>query len=227
MNYSVIIEKLKEKANPRIADYKRKHGSLAKNSYGILVKELRKMAKEIGINHSLAIKLYKSNIHEAKKLASMIDDPKMVTELQMERWLKGFDSWDICDCCCSSLFVKTNFAYIKALEWNNRKNEYEKRAAFSLMAHLVFHDKKGKDNKFEQFFPIIIQESTDNRNFVKKAVNWALRQIGKRNVNLNKKAIAVAMKIQKIDSKSAKWIANNALSELTGEKINILGYSGN
>ena len=227
MNPSQILTQLKEMANPQIAEYKLKHGSLAKNSYGIMVKDLRKMAKEIGTNHLLALKLFKLNIHEAKKLASMIDDPQKVTESQMETWVKKFDSWDICDCCCSSLFVKTNFAYTKALEWNKRKDEYEKRAAFTLMAHLVFHDKIGMDSKFEQFFPIILCESTDKRNFVKKAVNWALRQIGKRNVNLNKKAIAVANEILKIDSKSAQWIANNALHELTGDKINILNYPRN
>ena len=214
-------------ANPQVVDYKLNHGSLAKNSFGIMVKDLRKMAKEIGIDHSLALKLFKSDIHEAKKLASMIDDPAKVTESQMETWVKKFDSWDICDCCCSSLFVKTNFAYTKALEWNKRENEYEKRAAFTLMAHLVFHDKISTDSKFEQFFPIIIRESTDERNFVKKAVNWALRQIGKRNDRLNKKAITVAKIIKTIDSKSAQWIGNNALNELTKKGINILGYPRN
>lgn len=227
MNYSEILEQLKKMANPQIVDYKLQHGSLAKNSYGIMVKDLRKLAKEIDTDHSLALKLFESGIHEAKKLASMIDDPNKVTESQMEAWVKCFDSWDICDCCCSSLFVKTDFAYTKAFEWNKREEEYEKRAAFTLMAHLVFHDKTGKDNKFERFFPVILRESTDKRNFVKKAINWALRQIGKRNITLNKKAIIVAKEIQKIDSKSAQWIANNALNELTKSNINILGYPRN
>ncbi len=210
-----------------IADYKFRHGSLAKNSYGIMVKDLRNLAKEIGKDHPLALKLYKSGIHEAKKLASMIAAPEKVTESQMETWVKEFDSYDICDCCCSTLFVKTEFAYSKALEWSKRKEEYVKRASFALMAHLVFHDKTSKDARFEQFFPIIQREATDSRHFVKKAINWALRQIGKRNAILNKKAIAVAKEIQKIDSKSAKWIASNALNELTKAKINILGYPRN
>ena len=214
-------------ADPQIAAMKRHRGSLAKNSYGILVKDLRTLAKEIGTDHSLALELFKSGIHEAKKIASMIDDPGRVTEPQMETWVKDFDSWDICDCCCSSLFVKTPFAHKKASEWCKRKKEYEKRAAFTLMAHLVFHDKAGDDIKFEKFFPIIKHESTDERNFVKKAVNWALRQIGKRNINLNKQAILTAREIKKINSKSAQWIANNALNELTKEGINILGYPRN
>ena len=218
---------MKELADPEIADAKRRRGSLAKKSYGIMVRDLRIMAKEIGTNHSLALKLYKSGIHEAKKLASMVDDPDAVTESQMEAWVKKFDSWDICDSCCSSLFVKTPFAYKKVFEWCNRKEEYEKRAAFTLMAHLVFHDKTSNDKKFEKFFPVIKRESIDERNFVKKAVNWALRQIGKRNVRLNRKAIAAAKEMQKLDSKSAQWIASNALNELTRKGINILGYPRN
>jgi 3-methyladenine DNA glycosylase AlkD len=227
MNYSEILKQLKKLADPKIADAKRHRGSLAKNTYGIMVKDLRLLAKEIGTNHSLALKLFKSGIHEAKKLACMIDDPKKVTESQMETWVKKFDSWDICDCCCSSLFVKTPFAYKKIFEWCKRKEEYEKRAAFTLMAHLVFHDKISTDNKFERFFPIIKRESTDERNFVKKAVNWALRQIGKRNANLNKKAIVTAKEIKKINSESAQWVANNALNELTKKRINILEYPRN
>jgi 3-methyladenine DNA glycosylase AlkD len=227
MNHSKILKQLEKLANPQIAEAKRNRGSLAKNAYGIMVKDLRKIAQKIGIDHTLALKLYDSDIHEAKKLASIIDEPARVTESQMEKWLKQFDSWDICDICCSSLFVKTPFAYKKVFEWCKRENEYEKRAAFTLMAHLVFHDKSSNDKKFEKFFPIIKQESTDERNFVKKAVNWALRQIGKRNSNLNKKAIATAKEIKKINSKSAQWIANNALNELTREGINILEYPRN
>jgi 3-methyladenine DNA glycosylase AlkD len=224
MNCSEILQQLKLRSNPQVAEYKLRHGSLAKNSLGIMVKDLRKTAKEIGKNHRLALKLFQSDIHEARKLACMIADPKKATESQMEAWVKKFDSWDLCDCCCSSLFVKTDFAFAKALEWSSRKEEYVKRAAFTLMAHLVFNDKTSKNSKFEQFFPLIIRESVDQRNFVKKAVNWALRQIGKRNVTLNKKAIAIAKKILEIDSKSAQWIAVNALRELTKKNINILGY---
>jgi len=149
----------------------------------------------------------------------MIDDPKMVTEEQMESWVKGFDSWDVCDQCCMNLFDKTSLAYHKAVEWSAREEEFIKRASFAMMACLAWHDKKADDKQFESFFPIIIREAPDNRNFVKKAVNWALRQIGKRNLSLNRKALETAREIQAMDSKSAKWIASDAIRELTSEAV--------
>jgi 3-methyladenine DNA glycosylase AlkD len=142
-----------------------------------------------------------------------------VTEKQMESWVKDFDSWDICDQCCSNLFDKTKFAHKKAIEWSKRREEFVKRAGFVLMATLAVHDKEAGDKEFLKFLPIIIREATDDRNFVKKAVNWALRQIGKRNSALNKIAIQTAKEIQKIDSKSAKWIASDAIRELTSEAV--------
>ena len=141
------------------------------------------------------------------------------TEKEMEEWVKGFDSWDVCDQVCGNLFDKTDFAWKKAVEFTKRKEEFVKRTGFVLMATLAVHDKKAKNKDFESFFPLIKKHSLDERNFVKKAVNWALRQIGKRNLALNKKAIKIAKEIQKIDSKSARWIANNALTELTSEAV--------
>lgn len=149
----------------------------------------------------------------------MVDDPAKVTQTQMERWVKDFDSWDVCDQVCSNLFDRTVHAHKKALQWSARDAEFVKRAGFVLMATLSVHDKKAHDKEFEKFFPIIARESTDGRNFVKKAVNWALRQIGKRNQTLNRKAIKTATQIQKIDSKSAKWIASDAIRELMGDKV--------
>ena len=137
----------------------------------------------------------------------------------MEGWLKDFDSWDIVDQICSNLFDQTPYAWQKAVEWTEKEKEFEKRSGFVLMACLSVHDKKTEDKKFEKFFPLIKKHSTDERNFVKKAVNWALRQIGKRNLILNKKAIKLAKEIEKIDSKSAHWIAKDALRELTSEKV--------
>lgn len=149
----------------------------------------------------------------------MIDEPKMVTVKQMENWVKDFDSWDLCDQCCGDLFDKTEFAYQKAMEWSKRDEEFVKRAGFVLMAKLALHDKKAEDKAFLTFLPIIKRESIDDRNFVKKAVNWALRQIGKRNVDLNIAAVETAKEIQKMDSRSAKWIAADALRELTSEAV--------
>ena len=222
--YAEIIKKLETMSDPAIVDLKSKRGSRAQNSYGVKVRDLRTIARDIGINHSLALELFRTGIHEARKLASMIDNPQEVTGAQMEEWAGAFDSWDVCDCCCNSLFVKTQFAYTKALEWSRRNEEYVKRAAFAMMAHLVFYDKFADDKKFEQFFPAIKGGAIDDRNFVKKAVNWSLRQIGKRNLALNKKAIKLAGAIQKIESKNAQWVASHALRELTGPNINILGY---
>ncbi|MGF3553999.1 MAG: DNA alkylation repair protein [Thermoplasmatota archaeon] len=189
------------------------------NNLGISIYNLRPLASKIGKNHELALKLWDSGIHDARLLAVFIDDPTQVTSKQMDNWVKDFDSWDVCDQACTSLFDLTPFAWKKVLEWSKCDEEFVKRASFSLIAGLAVHDKKADDSKFEEFFPLIKKESTDDRNYVKKAVNWALRNIGKRNNNLNKKAIETVKEIQKIKSKSAKWIANDAIRELTSKKI--------
>lgn len=214
-----IIEKLEALSNPKVIDGMSKYGIAPKKTYGVSIPNLRKIAKEIGKDHELAQKLWEMGIRETMILATMIDDPDLVTEEQMERWAKDFTYWEICDQCCQNLFAKTKFAYKKAIEWSSRDEEFVKRAGFVIMARLAVSDKKASDGVFESFLPIIKRESTDNRNFVKKAVNWALRQIGKRNLNLNKKAIETAKEIQKIDSKSAKWIASDAIRELTSEAV--------
>jgi 3-methyladenine DNA glycosylase AlkD len=186
---------------------------------GIRVPVLRRLAREIGKNHRLAEELWKSGIHEARHLAAMIDEPARVTEAQMERWVKKFDSWDVCDGCCLNLFAKTPFAFRKSIEWSRRKEEFVKRAAFSLMAVLAVHHKTLADEKFEKLLSVIKRESGDQRNFVKKAVNWALRQIGKRNLRLNAAAIETAEEIGEIDSRSARWIAADALRELKSDAV--------
>jgi 3-methyladenine DNA glycosylase AlkD len=149
----------------------------------------------------------------------MVDIPKLVTEKQMDDWVKDFNSWDLCDQCCSNLFDKTPFAYKKAIQWSRRKEEFVKRAGFTLMATLAVHDKRTENKVFEKFLPIIKRESADDRNFVKKAVNWALRQIGKRNRELNKEAVKTAKEILKMDSKAARWIAFDAIRELTSMSV--------
>jgi 3-methyladenine DNA glycosylase AlkD len=204
-------------SNPKAVEGMARFGINPNNTYGVSIPNLRTIAKEIGKNHLLAQELWSSGVHEARIMATLIDEPTMVTEAQMERWVNDFDSWDVCDQCCSNLFDKTSFAYQKAIEWSKRNEEFVKRAGFVLMATLAVHDKKAKDEAFMNFLPIIKRESVDDRNFVKKAVNWALRQIGKRNVALNKAAIEAVKEIQKIDSKSAKWIASNAISELNND----------
>ncbi len=219
MQYEEIIEQFQALSNPEAVAGMARYGINPKNTYGVSIPNLRKMAKKIGRNHLLAQQLWASDTRETRILATMIDDPKMVTEQQMESWVKDFDYWEICDQCCMNLFEKTAFAYQKCFEWSSRGEEFVKRTGFVLMARLAVSDKKAHDDQFEEFFPLIQREAPDNRNFVKKAVNWALRQIGKRNLNLNRQAIETAKQIQKMDAKSAKWIASNALRELTSEAL--------
>ncbi len=219
MSYNNIIEKLKSLSDPEAVKGMARFGINPENTYGVSIPNLRQMAKEIVADHALAQQLWASGIHEARILASIVDKPEMVTEAQMENWVKDFDSWDVCDQCCMNLFDKTKFAHGKAVEWSEREEEFVKRAGFTLMATLAVHDKAAADEELLKFLPMIKRESPDNRNFVRKAVNWALRQIGKRNLNLNKMAIKTAEEIQQIDSKSAKWIAADAIRELTGEAV--------
>ena len=215
-----ILKRLKSLANPEaVAGMVRFGINPSDRTLGVSIPNLRKIARETGKDHSLAGQLWKSGIHEARTLAGMIDDPAMVTDGQLEDWVKEFDSWDVCDQCCSNLFDKTGFAYQKAMEWSERKEEFVKRAGFVLMAALAVHGKERDDKEFEKFLPIIKKASNDDRNFVKKAVNWALRQIGKRSLHLNRKAIETAERIRRIDSKSARWIASDALRELTSEAV--------
>ena len=219
MQCDKILHSLKSLSNPKAVEGMARYGINPENTYGISIPILRNMAKEIGINRSLAQELWSSGIHEARILASMIDNPKEVTADQMENWVIDFDSWDVCDQCCMNLFGRTGSAYQKAVEWSERDEEFVKRAGFVIMARLAVSDKKAVDSLFEDFLPIIKREAHDNRNYVKKAVNWALRQIGKRNAHLNKKAIATAEEILEMDSKAAKWIASDAIRELTNKKI--------
>ncbi len=186
---------------------------------GITIPVLRQEAKTIGKNHQLALELWETKVHEARLLATFIADYKQITEELMEQWVLDFNSWDICDQCCGNLFDKTPWAFDKAVEWALRSEEFVKRAGFVMMAYLAVHNKKANNKEFALFFPLLEKEANDERNFVKKAVNWALRQLGKRNKALHKKAIAVAEKILRQESKAAKWIATDALRELRNEKI--------
>jgi 3-methyladenine DNA glycosylase AlkD len=185
---------------------------------GISVVELRKMARRLGRDHALAGALWRSRIHEARLLATMVDEPGRVTEAQAERWVRTLDSWDICDQLCGNLLDRTPFAAAKALEWSGREPEFVKRAGFALMASLA-HTRGAPDGTLARFLPVIRREANDERNFVKKAVNWALRQIGKRSEPLRVKAIATAERIATIDSRAARWIAADALRELRSDAV--------
>ena len=223
MDYQDVIKKISSLQNSENVKGMARFGIRPKTKvFGVPIPELRKLAKQIGKNHELALKLFDSKIHEARILAGYIAEPEKFTEKQFEKWVKTFDSWDVVDQVCSSALDKTSFAYRKIFELSKRKEEFVKRTAFTLICCLAVHDKKMADKDFLNFFPLIKKASTDERNFVKKAVNWALRQIGKRNLNLNKKAIKLAKEIRKLaeknNSKSAKWIASGAIRELKDPK---------
>ena len=218
MRYDEVIARLKAEANPDNVAGMARYGISTTNTLGISIYTLRKIAKELKKDHELALKLWNSGFHEARILASFIDEPEKVTEAQLERWVKDFDSWDVCD-QVSAFISKTPYVAKKIYEWSVSEAEFVKRTAFSLIAGISWHDKKMADEEFEPFFVLIKKATTDERNFVKKAVNWALRNIGKRNMLLNRRAIEVAQEIQKMDSKAARWIAAGALRELTSEAV--------
>ncbi|MGN6395534.1 MAG: DNA alkylation repair protein [Mucilaginibacter sp.] len=212
-----IIDILKEKSNEKYKAGMKRFGIVDEFALGIRLPELRKIAKLIKSDHSLALDLWKTKIHEARLLASMIADPKQLTEAQADSWVHDFYSWDVCDQVCGNLLDKTPFAINKARQYSRSENEFVKRAGFVLMAEMAVHDKKAPNEVFRPFFAIIESEAWDGRNFVKKAVNWALRQIGKRNADLRTEAIDTARRILAQNTKSARWIATGALNELSGK----------
>jgi 3-methyladenine DNA glycosylase AlkD len=214
-----VLKKLKAKAKPTRIKGMTQYGMVAEQRLGVSVPEMRRIAKEQGKNHKLALELWKTGIPEARIVAAMIGEPEELTEDEMEDWVEDINSWDICDQVCMNLFEKTPFAWKKILDWSKREEEFVKRAAFALLACLAWHDKKEEDQRFIDYLLVIKRESTDERNMVKKAVNWALRNIGKRNPNLNKAAIQTAKEIRDIDSKAARWVASKAIKELEGEAV--------
>ena len=214
-----VLEKLKSNSRPEQLEGMARYGMAVERRLGVSIPDIRKIAKELGKDNKLAIELWKTGIAEARIIAAMIDDPEKLTEGQMEDWVKDINSWDVCDQVCMNLFEKTPLAWQKIIDWSEREEEFVKRAAFALIACLAWHDKKSEDEKFIELFPVIMRGAVDERNFVKKAVSWALRNIGKRNLNLNKAAMNAAKEIQRLDSKAARWIAFDTLRELESEAV--------
>jgi len=194
-------------------------GIQTRHAVGISLPDLRAFAKRLGRDHDLAAALWRSRIHEARILASIVDDPDAVTDAQMESWIRDVDSWDLCDQLCANLFVRTSRWSRKAIAWSRREEEFVRRAGFALMAAAAVDRKDADDATFEAFLPRIASAATDDRNFVRKAVSWALRQIGKRDIDLNRRAIAVAREIGRTDARSARWIARDVLRELESEPV--------
>jgi len=214
-----VLERLKSKAKPEQLEGMARYGMAVERRLGVSVPDMRKLAKEMGQDHELALELWKTGIAEARIVAALIGDPRKLTESQMEDWVKDFNSWDVCDQVCMNLFEKSPLAWQKIIDWSDREEEFVKRTAFALIACLAWHDKTAADKIFIELFPVIRRGATDERNFVKKAVNWALRNTGKRNLNLNKAAINTAKEIQRIDSKAARWIASDTIRELESEAV--------
>jgi 3-methyladenine DNA glycosylase AlkD len=219
MTLNQVFKRLKSESNPAAVRGMARFGITAAKAYGWSTPALKKFAREMGKDHELALRLWSTGILEARALAALIDEKEKVTEAQMEAWARDFDSWAVCDGTCLNLYRYTPFAYKKCWEWSERQEEFVKRAAFALMACLAVSDKSAPDRVFLRFLPLTRKHAVDDRNYVRKAVNWALRQIGKRNPRLNHAALEVAQKIRALNSPSARWIAADALRELRGPAV--------
>ncbi len=219
MTLPSVLRQLKSHGSHRNVEGMAHFGITAKKAYGVAAPALHRLARKYRRNHELALKLWSTGIHDARILAALIDDPKKVTRAQMERWVNQFDNWAVCDTACGKLFDKTPWAYQTAVRWSKQKKEFVKRAGYAMMAWIAVHDKDASDDRIMRFFPHIRRGAADGRNFVKKAVNWAMRQIGKRNLRLNKAAIREARKIYATGVLSARWIASDALRELNSKIV--------
>ncbi len=219
MTLAKVMKRLRALGDPEVAAGVARFGIPAARALGVTAPQLRRLAREIGVEHALAHALWHTGILEARALATLVEDPARVTVRQMESWARDFDSWSVCDACCYSLFDRTPFAYRQAVAWSRRREEFVKRGAFALMAGLAIHDKAADDARFLPFLRLIRRAATDERHFVKKGVNWALRQIGKRSLSLNRAAIATAEELRQLASASARWIAADALRELRSAAV--------
>ncbi len=214
-----VLSALRQHARADQLEGMARYGMAVEGRLGVNIPVLRKLAKELGRHHALALNLWESGIAEARILAAMIDDPAQLTEAQMEAWVQDFNSWDVCDQVCLNLFDKTPLAWDKVRQWAARPEEFVKRAAFTLIACLAWHDKQASDEQFIELVPLILEGAKDERNYVKKAVSWALRQLGKRNIRLNQIAIQTAQEMATADEKSVRWVAHDVLKDLTRQSI--------
>ncbi len=219
MKTSEVLQQLESLADAGHREHMEKVGIRVIKAHGVSVRKIREMARKIGTNHKLAEELWKSDIHEARTLATLIADPKRMSRPALDRWVKSIHSWDICDSACGNLFNKTPFAYEKARKWVKSDSEYIRRAGFVMMANLAVHDKGAAVKDFEPFFRLIKRYSDDERNFVKKAATWALRQIGKRSQTLCRHAIEVGEQLLRSESGAQRWVARDALRELRSDKV--------
>ncbi len=216
---SEVLERLRAAADPTRLEGMARYGIRTDDALGVTVTELRQLARPYRRDHGLAESLWVTGIHEARILASIVEDPEQVTEAQMEAWVADFDSWDLCDQVCANLFDRTPSAFDKAIEWSARSEPFVRRAGLALMACLAVHAKNEPDERFERLLPSIAAAATDERNPVRKATSWALRQIGKRGPHLHQRAIATAEQIGAVEDRSARWVARDVLRELRSQRV--------
>lgn len=219
MTQKEILSHLKKTGNSAVVKQMQHFGIESPKAFGNTAPQLRALQKQIGKNHKLALSLWKTKFYEARILAALIAEPEKATEELLELWVSEFDSWAVCDVCCGELLCYTPFAIQKAFEWSSRNEEYVKRAGFVLMAAFVIHRKEFSNKIFRSFFPVIVRESTDERNFVRKAVNWALRQIGKKNISLHTSALKIAKKLSSSKNSTARWIGKDAIKDLNSDAV--------
>lgn len=219
LNIKEILRTLKAAGSPENVAGMARYGIVTQSAYGVSSQAIERLTRRIGKDHFLAERLWQTGNYDARILACFVEEPDLVTAAQMERWVRDFDNWAICDGCCLHLFDRTRFAWHKAVQWSGRKPEFIRRAGFTLMAVLAVHDKRADDARFLRLLPLIEAGATDERNYVRKAVNWALRGIGKRNSRLNRASVRTAERIRKLGSRAARWIASDARRELTSPAV--------
>jgi 3-methyladenine DNA glycosylase AlkD len=214
-----VLAELNARANPANVAGMARFGIGGAQRLGVAMPDLRRIAKAAGRDHQLALALWRTGTPEAQIVAALVGQPEQLTEQQMEDWVAAFESWDVCDQVCMNLFDKTPLAWQKVRDWAGREQEFVRRAAFALLACLAWHDKAAADERFLDLLPIFARAAADPRNYVKKAVSWALRTIGKRNKRLNQAAIQTARELQQLESKTARWVAADTLRELEGQAV--------
>jgi 3-methyladenine DNA glycosylase AlkD len=217
--YDETINKLKEMGDPNNVAGMARYGISTEGTLGVPMPALRSIAKQIGKNHELALELWQSGLHEGRILAALVAEPLKTDREMMESWVHEFDSWDVCDQVCANLFSRAKAAYEVIPGWTASEEQFVRRAGFVMMAALAVHDKKASDAVFVGFFPLIEKGAGDDRNYVKKAINWAIRQIGKRNLDLREECVALSERLKVQDTPNARWIATDALRELNSPKV--------
>lgn len=216
---AAVLAWLKRRGTKANRDGMARYAIPSDKAFGVSVGNLRDHAKQLGRNHELAGQLWESGWYEARMLASFVDEPARVTPAQMDRWCGDFDNWAICDTACFHLFDRTPHAWVKVEKWSRGRSEFVKRAAFALLASLALHDKISPDAPFIRCLPLIEREATDERNFVKKSVSWALRAIGKRRTNLHVEAVALARRLATSPDKTAQWVGKDVLRQLASPAV--------